>query len=196
MTAPARSGTPSTRTRGAAAPRERELERTPERGSAGRGRSTAAERAYARRASRRQRLLSVVPMRMPGLASKTPFVLLVMGLLAVGVLATLFLSLSAVSDSYKLETAKNDVTDLSSKVEQLKSDVAKMESPEVLYGHAKQLGMVPAPDPVRIRQNPDGSVTVVGSATAATPPPPATTAPPASPPASSTTTPPASGGGH
>lgn len=195
MTAPARSGTPSTRTRGAAAPRERELERDPERGGASRGRSTAAERAYARRASRKQRLLRVVPTKMPGLASKTPFVLLVMGLLAAGVLATLFLSLSAVSDSYKLETAKNDVTDLSSKVEQLKSDVAKMESPEVLYDRAKQLGMVPAPDPVRVRQNPDGSVTVVGSATAAPQPPappPTTTAPPAS----STTTPPASGGGH
>src|SRR6185437_14131275 len=120
----------------------------------------------------------------------------------------LFLSISAVSDSYRLEDAKKKTTDLTSRVEQLKADVAKGESPDVLYDEARKLGMVPAPDPGRIKVNPDGTVSVTGSpvpATTTTTPPPSfsTTAPPPSTgqPANSATTsttgqPPASGGGH
>ncbi|AHI00484.1 hypothetical protein GCM10010174_64280 [Kutzneria viridogrisea] len=195
MTAPARAGSASTRTAAQRPARgERNLERVPER-SGSRGRTSAAERAYARRASRKQRLLGVMPVRLPKLGTKTPFVLMVMGLLAAGVLVTLFLSLSAVADSYKLEEAKNQVTELSSKVEQLRSEVAKQESPEVLSSKAKQLGMVPAPDPARIRQNPDGSVSVVGSAAPATtpPPPPSSSTPP---PTTTTAAPPSPGGDH
>jgi cell division protein FtsL len=167
---------------------ERTIEREPaEPGSrATRGRTTAAQKAYARKANRKQRW----PQRMSsGLrsASRTPFVLLVMGLLAAGVLATLFLSISAVSDSYRLEDAKKKTTDLTSRVEQLKADVAKGESPDVLYDEARKLGMVPAPDPARIRVNPDGTVSVTGSAVPAT----TTTTPP---PSSSTTAPPPSSG--
>jgi hypothetical protein len=174
-----------------------------------RGRTTAAQRAYARKASRRQRWLRLSPGGLPKLAPRTPFVLLVMALLAAGVMATLFLSISAVSDSYRLEDAKKRTTDLTSKVEQLKADVAKGESPDVLYQEARKLGMVPAPDPARIRVNPDGSVSVTGSAvpatTTTTPPPSSSTSapPPTSGQSTSSTTatsttgqPPASGGGH
>ncbi|MBV9844209.1 MAG: hypothetical protein JOZ47_03920 [Kutzneria sp.] len=170
MTAPARAGVASARTHGASA-RTRGQARTSGDGGArrdpGRSRSTAAERAYARRANRKQRLLRVAPTRTSRLAPKAPFVLLVMGLLVIGVLATLFLSLSAIADSYRLEDAKGQVTELSSKVERLKADVAKMESPDALMSKAKELGMVPAPDPARLRQNPDGSVTVIGTPSAA-----------------------------
>ena len=117
-----------------------------------------------------------------GLAG-TPFVLLVMGLLAAGVMATLFLSISAVADSYRLEDAQKKTADLTSRVEQLKADVAKGESPDVLYDEARKLGMVPAPDPARIKVNPDGSVSVTGSpvaATTTTTPPPTSTPPPSS----------------
>ena len=221
MSAPAPVGAPSPRTRANrkdAGRQGRGSERTIERESAEpgsratRGRTTAAQKAYARKANRKQRW----PQRMSsGLrsASRTPFVLLVMGLLAAGVLATLFLSISAVSDSYRLEDAKKKTTDLTSRVEQLKADVAKGESPDVLYDEARKLGMVPAPDPGRIKVNPDGTVSVTGSpvpATTTTTPPPSssTTAPPPSTgqqsggqPANSATTsttgqPPASGGGH
>jgi hypothetical protein len=125
-----------------------------------------------------------------------------MALLAAGVMATLFLSISAVSDSYRLEDAKKKTTDLTSRVEQLKADVAKGESPEVLYDEARKLGMVPAPDPARIKVNPDGSISVTGSAVAATttttpPPSSSTSAPPPSGQSTSTSSqPPASGGGH
>ena len=207
MSAPAPVGAPSpnTTTRGKGRVSERKIERDPEQPGtrATRGRTTAAQRAYARKASRKQRWPWTKPAARLKVASRTPFVLLVMGLLAAGVLVTLFLSLSAVADSYRLEDAKKKTTDLTSRVEQLKADVAKGESPEVLYDQARKLGMVPAPDPGRLKVNPDGSVSLTGSPTAATttttPPPSSSTSTP--PPAnssanSSTSQPPASGGGH
>ncbi|GAA3435705.1 septum formation initiator [Kutzneria kofuensis] len=208
MSAPARVGAPTPRTRTTRRSGERKIERDPAQTGtrATRGRTTAAQRAYARKANRKQRWLRLSPSGLPKLAPRTPFVLLVMALLAAGVLATLFLSISAVSDSYRLEDAKQKTTDLTSRVEQLKADVAKGESPEVLYDEARKLGMVPAPDPARIKVNPDGSVSVTGSAvpaTTTTTPPPSSSAPPPSSgqPANSGTTsttgqPPASGGGH
>jgi hypothetical protein len=211
MSAPAPVGAPSPRTsttRQGAGRRqgrssERKIERDAELGTrATRGRTTAAQRAYARKANRKQRWLRLSPGGLPKLAPRTPFVLLVMGLLAAGVMATLFLSISAVSDSYRLEDAKKKTTDLTSRVEQLKADVAKGESPEVLYDQARKLGMVPAPDPGRIKVNPDGSVSVTGSptpATTTTTPPPSsstTTPPPSGQTTSATSQPPASGGGH
>ncbi|MFI9385470.1 hypothetical protein [Kutzneria sp. NPDC052558] len=213
MSAPARVGaqtpgtpspTPATRRRSRVS--ERKIERDPAQPGtrATRGRTTAAQRAYARKASRKQRWPWAKQAAGLKVASRTPFVLLVMGLLAAGVMVTLFLSLSAVADSYRLEDAKKKTTDLTSRVEQLKADVAKGESPEVLYDQARKLGMVPAPDPGRLKVNPDGSVSLTGSPTAATTtttPPPSSSSTSAPPPAtsstnSSTSQPPASGGGH
>lgn len=192
--------TPTTRRRARVS--ERKIERDPAQPGtrATRGRTTAAQRAYARKASRKQRWPWAKPAGGPRMASRTPFVLLVMGLLAAGVLVTLFLSLSAVADSYRLEDARKKTTDLTSRVEQLKADVAKGESPEVLYDQARKLGMVPAPDPGRLKMNPDGSVNLTGSPTAATttttPPPSSSTSTSSTGTSSSTSQPPASGGGH
>jgi cell division protein FtsL len=199
-------GNQASRARTARRSSERKIEREKEQPGtrATRGRTTAAQRAYARKANRKKRFRLPVGLKS---ASRTPFVLLVMALLAAGVMATLFLSISAVSDSYRLEDAKKRTTDLTSRVEQLKADVAKGESPEVLYDEARKLGMVPAPDPARIKVNQDGSVSVTGSAVAATttttpPPSSSTSTPPPSGQSPNTSTtagtsqPPASGGGH
>ena len=200
-----RNPSPNTTTRRKGRVSERKIEREPAQPGtrATRGRTTAAQRAYARKASRKQRWPWAKQAAGLKMASRTPFVLLVMGLLAAGVMVTLFLSLSAVADSYRLEDAKKKTTDLTSRVEQLRADVAKGESPEVLYDQARKLGMVPAPDPGRLKVNPDGSVSLTGSPTAATttttpPPSSSTSAPPSSgqPANSSTSQPPASGGGH
>ncbi|MFC0545181.1 septum formation initiator [Kutzneria chonburiensis] len=197
-----KTGNQAPRTRTARRSSERKIEREQEQPGtrATRGRTTAAQRAYARKANRKKRFRLPVGLKS---ASRTPFVLLVMALLAAGVMATLFLSISAVSDSYRLEDAKKKTTDLTSRVEQLKADVAKGESPEVLYDEARRLGMVPAPDPARIKVNQDGSVNVTGSAVAATTtttPPPSSSSTSAAPPSgqstSGTSQPPASGGGH
>ena len=92
----------------------------PDREDAGpRGRSAAAERAYARRAHRRDRWLRVVPERLPGAAAQMSFVLTVMALLGSGLVATLWLSTAAITDSYRLEDARKQVTRLSEQTEQL-----------------------------------------------------------------------------
>lgn len=194
MTAPARSGT-----RTPPPPVRERRERTatqPERSTPTRGRSAAAERAYARRAQRAERERSTVPTgkaeRKPGSAGRATFVILVMALLVGGVVATLWFSTQATADAYKLEQAKKDTQGLSVRVAQLRRQVAQQDSAPALGNRAQQLGMVPAGDPAHLVVGPDGSVIVIGTPSAAhapttTPPPPATTT--TNPPATTTTNP-------
>jgi hypothetical protein len=209
MTAPAKS-----RRRNAPAPRDRsEAARTsttvepdpqtlppgkaaPRRAS--RGRTSAAERAYARRAQRADLLKEREPrpapkpkaepgerppkfkLRLP--KSRASFVLMMMALLAVGVATTLWLTTQAIADSYRLEQLRTTNANLAETKEQLQRDVAKAESPASLAPAAQQLGMVPGGDPARIVVGPDGKTSLVGEpkkAKADTPVVPA--APPAAP---------------
>jgi hypothetical protein len=153
------------------------------------GRTTAAERAYARRAQRAE-LLQREPsaaepakqktktrLRWP--SSRASFVLMMMGLLAAGVAATLWLSTQAIADSYRLEQLRGINAKQAEQAEQLQRQVTKEESASALAKKAKELGMVPGGDPARIVVNPDGSTTVVGEPKKAHA---ANTAPPAAPP--------------
>ena len=156
-------------------------------------RSSAAERAYARRAERVQRIrVDPVPAkRGPGvLSSRTSFVVLVMALLVTGVVTTLWLSSQATAGSYQLERTKLEVGNLNDQVEQLQQDVARQESAPSLAAMAQQLGMVPAGVPARLVPGPDGKVAVIGEPSAARfprpPNPPSNqvdSSPPTSPPA-------------
>ena len=195
MTAPARVAGP-TRSRTRTPPPSRERE--PERAPGTRGRSAAAERAYARRAQRTERATGVTPTvkteRRPGSASRATFVVLVMALLVGGVVATLWFATQATADAYRLEQAKKATSALSAQVAQLQQQVYKQDSAPALGDRARQLGMVPAGDPAHLVVGADGSVALVGTPSVArTPPPPTTTAPPPStttaPPTSTTSTP-------
>ncbi|HYS34202.1 MAG TPA: septum formation initiator [Pseudonocardiaceae bacterium] len=189
MTAPARVAGPArSRTRTPPPSREREPERAP----GTRGRSAAAERAYARRAQRSERATGVTPTvkteRRPGSASWATFVVMVMALLVCGVVATLWFSTQATADAYRLEQAKKATSALSVRVAQLQQQVDQQDSAPALGDRARQLGMVPAGDPSHLVVGPDGSVALIGTPSVArTPPPPATTTPPVT-----TTTPPPS----
>ncbi|GHF76048.1 outer membrane murein-binding lipoprotein Lpp [Amycolatopsis bartoniae] len=195
MTAPTRTRrkppaeTPS-RTRAKEATR---VERRPTR--TGQQRTTAAERAYARRAQRVDLLRRTddepkrdgrkLRLRWP--RSRASFVLIVMTLLAAGVVTTLLLSTQAIADSYRLEQIREENSNLAEQSEQLQQGVTKAEAASSLAARAKALGMVPAGNPAHLVQNPDGSVTVVGTpekAVGQAPPPPSTAAtpPPANPP--------------
>lgn len=160
----------------------------------GQQRTTAAERAYARRAQRvdlvrgnekePRREGSKLRLRWP--KSRGSFVLIVMMLLAAGVVTTLLLSTQAIADSYRLEQIREENANLAEQSEQLQQDVTKAESASSLAKRAKALGMVPAVNPAHLVQNPDGSITVVGQPSKAVgqaPPPstPVTTPPPANP---------------
>ncbi|MEU3270705.1 septum formation initiator [Saccharomonospora sp. NPDC006951] len=188
MTAPARSRTraqQSTRTRQRAKPSapekaekffdEREAE------SPARRRSSAAERAYARRAQRAKEVQRAktpepsaqrVKLRWP--RSRASFVLLLMALMVAGVATTLWLSTQAIADSYRLEQLRQDNGHLAERAERLQREVSTAKSPYSLAERAKQLGMVPGGNPARIVVGADGSTRVVGEpveATAPAPPP-------------------------
>ncbi|MBV8993477.1 MAG: hypothetical protein JO287_07190 [Pseudonocardiales bacterium] len=183
MTAPARTATP---TRGRTTAPARRRDPVPSGGrdpASQRGRSPAVARAYARRAQR-----TGVRRAGPGSADtgRTPFVMLVMALLAVTLVATLWLSTAATADSYHLQNARKVARQLTERSESLSRQVATLETAPELARRARELGMVPAGDAARLVVRPDGGVVLVGQprrATAPAPPPapPVIPAPPAAP---------------
>jgi hypothetical protein len=133
----------------------------------------AVRRAYAKRAGRARRLTAE-----PGEGSppRSRFVLMVMGLLGVGLVASLWLSTTAAADSYRLDDARQATQVLSERSEALRTEIAAMQAPPALAAAAQRMGMVPSTDVARLVAMPDGSVRVVGTpkaATAAPPPSPA-----------------------
>ncbi|HWC83736.1 MAG TPA: septum formation initiator [Pseudonocardiaceae bacterium] len=173
--------TRKTTTRSAAARGAVKAAPQPERTEAAKARSAAAERAYARRAQRTERtMVGPKPERKPGSASRVTFVVLVMGLLIVGVVASLWFSTQATADAYSLEQAKAKTQALSQQVQLLQQQVAQADSAPSLAARARALGMVPAGDPAHLVVGTNGAVTVIGqpaAATPTTPAPPQVTAP-------------------
>jgi hypothetical protein len=171
VTDPARTSTP-TRSRTTAPARRRDPVPSGGRDAASqRGRSPAVARAYARRAQR-------TGLRPGGPASadasRTPFVMLVMVLLAVTLVATLWLSTAATADSYHLQSARKTARQLTERSESLSRQVATLETAPELARRARELGMVPAGDAARLVVRLDGGVVLVGQprrATAPAPPP-------------------------
>lgn len=117
---------------------------------------------------------------------RAKFVLVVMVLLAVGLIATLWLSTAAAVDSYALQQARQRSGVLTEQSEALRKQVAVLESPASLSQRATEQGLVPVSDPARLVVAPDGRVDLVGEPTAATGsapvvPAPGTPVPPAPP---------------
>ena len=144
---------------------------------------SAAQRAYAKRADRWRQMHDPAgrqPKQRRGLgAGRLTFVLMVMALLAVGLIATLWLSTAATADSYRLGAARSEARELSEQSERLRAEVAAMQAAPSLAKAAGEVGMVPTRDVARLVVAPDGTVTLVGvpKAVAARPPPPPAPAP-------------------
>lgn len=194
--------------------KERKTGRTSNRAATGtRSRSTAAERAYARREERRSQAkpaqgkpaqgeltrrprwqreggglrgpLRVVSPKAKQLQeritlSRVPFVVAVMVLMAVGLIATLWLAIAGVSGSYELRQGKIDIARLSEQKEQLIRQNSYLDSTPALQQRAEQWGWVPAPEPAHLVRDPGGGVRVVGDPQVAEAPP--APAPPPAPP--------------
>lgn len=128
------------------------------------GRSAAAQRAYSRKSERSQRWTHLVPdpLSKVVVARRVPFVAIIIGLLGVGLFATLWLSANSAEDSYQLSSAQKETRLLAERVEALHRDVATMSSAAALAQRAAQLGMVPTTDVARLLVAPDGAVAVVG----------------------------------
>ncbi|WP_460864489.1 hypothetical protein, partial [Rhodococcus aerolatus] len=145
------------------------------------GTATAASRAYTRRTQRTQRWADRARTAPTGsVVSRVPFVALVIGLLAAGLVSTLWLSTRAAEDSYALGAARSTAQQLDEQAEALRRDVASLDAAPALAQRATSLGMVPSGTVAHLVVAPDGAVTVVGKPTAAVPlPVPAPTAAPA-----------------
>ncbi|MEU4442168.1 hypothetical protein AB0K14_15120 [Actinosynnema sp. NPDC050801] len=178
MTAPARTGGGVPSPARPSKPGERALKAVPPE----RRRSAAAERAYARRAQRTSSKRGPAVTRQPAVAPKAPFVVMVMVVLGVGIAAIMWLSTQATADSYRLQDARAEETRLARQVDQLRREVALAESPLSLAEAAAKLGLIPAGDPARLRQLPDGSVEIYGKPSAVQPPPSPSTSTSAGPP--------------
>lgn len=188
MTAPTRSRTVPPSTRTAARPgRDTTTEREhfppqigtttaqprvgqPRVGSdtATRRRSQATERAKARRDP--ARTAGTDEAAQPKQAgSRVPMVVTVMGLMACGLAATLWLSIAAVSGSYRLQQARSDVNSLTAQRDQLLRQNSDLDSTPELQQRAAAQGLVPAPQVTYLTPGPDGSIIVLGQPQSADP---------------------------
>jgi cell division protein FtsI (penicillin-binding protein 3) len=112
------------------------------RAASGRAASDAVGRAYARKAGRAR---PATEATRTAAIDRSRFVLLVMGLLGSGLVASLWLSTSAAADSYRLDAANRATRDLSERSETLRSEIAALRSAPALARASHDLGMVPAP---------------------------------------------------
>ena len=116
---------------------------------------------------RRRPPLALVPAARPaarGPLRRSPFVAVVVSLLAAGLLGLLVLNTALAQDAFRLHTLKQDSRALEDREEALRREVEALRSPQELAGRATELGMVPAGPPAFLRLS-DGAV--LGSATPA-----------------------------
>jgi hypothetical protein len=118
--------------------------------------------------------LASIDLRPRTLASKVPFVVLVIGSLGVGLGLTLWLSTDSAERSYQLSDARERTRMLQQQKEALERDVREAESAPALAEAARKQGMIPTRDTAHLVQDPDGNWVVVGTPKPAdgVPPPP------------------------
>jgi hypothetical protein len=121
--------------------------------------------------------LASVDLRPRTLASKVPFVVLVIGALALGLGLTLWLSTDSAERSYRLSHAREKTRLLQQQKEALERDVREAESAPALAEAARKQGMIPTRDTAHLVQDPSGNWVVVGTPKPAdgVPPPPLNT---------------------
>jgi hypothetical protein len=124
-------------------------------------------------------------------AARTPFVVLVVTLLAGGLVSLLLLNSAVNRDSFQLDKLQKQTTGYTDEQQQLQQEVDGYSAPGELERRAQQLGMVPGGNPAFL--NPDGTLRGIPSAATGTPAPPPTTPSvlPTTPPATVPAAPPA-----
>ncbi|MFF5751951.1 septum formation initiator family protein [[Kitasatospora] papulosa] len=95
----------------------------------------------------------------PSTAARTPFVLLVVLLLAGGLISLLLLNSALNEGSFRLSKLKRETTELTDEQQALQRDVDSYSEPDALERRARELGMVPGGSPAFL--NPDGTVSGV-----------------------------------
>jgi hypothetical protein len=169
-------------------PQTSPIARPVERSARAKSTSQAKARAKARKAKApkvvRPRLterlaarLASIDLRPRTLASKVPFVVLVIGALGLGLGLTLWLSTASAERSYQLSHAREKNRLLQQQKEALERDVREAESAPALAEAARKQGMIPTRDTAHLVQDPSGNWVVVGTPKPAdgVPPPPLNT---------------------
>ncbi|MEU5654021.1 septum formation initiator family protein [Streptomyces sp. NPDC047737] len=119
----------------------------------------------------------------PSTAARTPFVLLVVLLLAGGLISLLLLNSALNEGSFRLSKLERETTELTDEQQALQRDVDSYSEPDALERRARELGMVPGGSPAFL--NPDGTVSGVPERATAAPSPTAAPEPAASTPSAS-----------
>ncbi len=156
------------------APQTSPIARPVERSARPTSRSQAKARAKARKAKApkavRPRLterlvarLTSIDLRPRTLASKVPFVVLIIGSLGLGLGLTLWLSTASAERSYQLSHARQKNRMLQQQKEALERDVREAEAAPALAEAARKQGMIPTRDTAHLVQDPTGSWVVVGT---------------------------------
>ncbi|WP_249026201.1 hypothetical protein, partial [Mycobacterium noviomagense] len=165
-------------------PMSRPVERPARPKSAAQAKARAkARKAKAPKVARqplRERLLArlaSIDLRPRTLASKVPFVVLVIGSLGLGLGVTLWLSTDSAERSYELGNARQKTQLLQQQKEALERDVLQAQAAPALAEAARKLGMIPTRDTAHLVQDPTGTWVVVGTPKPAegVPPPPLNT---------------------
>jgi hypothetical protein len=99
----------------------------------------------------RLRVAPPLPVAVP----RTPFILLVLVIVATGVLGILVLNTKINENAFRLHDLQQSQFDLNQRQQQLEQQIANAEAPGNLAAAACRLGMVPAGAPAFIRL-PDG----------------------------------------
>ena len=155
-------------------PQTSPIARPVERSARPTSRSQAKARAKARKAKApkaiRPRLterlaarLALIDLRPRTLARKVPFVVLIIGSLALGLGLTLWLSTASAERSYQLSHARHKNRILQQQKEALERDVREAEAAPALAEAARKQGMIPTRDTAHLVQDPTGSWVVVGT---------------------------------
>lgn len=105
----------------------------------------------------------------PSTAARTPFVLLVVLLLAGGLISLLLLNSALNEGSFRLSKLKRETTELTDEQQALQRGVDSYSEPDALERRARELGMVPGGSPAFL--NPDGTVRGVRERATADPSP-------------------------
>ena len=89
--------------------------------------------------------------------SRTPFVLLLVALLSVGLITLLLLNTALSQDSFRLSDLRQRSAQLTDNEQGLERQIADLEAPQRLAKTARELGMKPGGNPLFLR-TPDGRV--------------------------------------
>ena len=145
-----------------------------------RAKARKAKAPTVKRPSLRERLilkLEGVDLRPRTLLARIPFVMLIIGALALGLGITLWLSTASAQRSYQLGSARTVNDALMQQKEALERDVLEAQSAPALADAARNLGMIPSRDTAHLVQDPAGNWLVIGMPKPAegAPPPPLNT---------------------